>query len=166
MSTSASEEVLPLALAQQKRFWSKATRSSGCWLWRAARDKDGYGKFVLMRPADGGKRHIFVRAHRLAYVMSRRRMPKGVVMHTCDTPACVNPSHLRAGTVKKNRADCVAKGRARTRVLERKVLTVADARAIRAARAKGATRRVLAERYGVTAAHITNIVAGRKWRNQ
>lgn len=166
MSASAAEEVLLLALAQQERFWSKAPRSSGCWLWRALRDKDGYGKFALTRPPDGGKKQIHVRAHRLAYVISRRRMPKGVVMHTCDNPACVNPSHLRSGTVKKNRADCVAKGRAHTRVLESRVLTADDARAIRAARAEGVKRCALAERYGVSAPHITNIVAGRKWRDQ
>lgn len=34
-----------------------------------------------------------------------------VVMHTCDNPRCINPSHLMAGTHKSNAEDKVNKGR-------------------------------------------------------
>ena len=34
-----------------------------------------------------------------------------VVMHTCDNPACINLEHLKLGTQKENRMDCVLKNR-------------------------------------------------------
>lgn len=34
-------------------------------------------------------------------------------MHTCDTPMCVNPDHLRIGTQKENMDDRDKKGRHR-----------------------------------------------------
>jgi len=37
-----------------------------------------------------------------------------VVMHTCDSPGCVRPDHLKLGTVAQNIADRVAKGRNRS----------------------------------------------------
>ncbi len=33
------------------------------------------------------------------------------VLHDCDIPLCVNPTHLFLGTQKDNVADCMAKGR-------------------------------------------------------
>ncbi|WP_353848756.1 HNH endonuclease [Brevundimonas sp.] len=35
------------------------------------------------------------------------------VLHKCDTPTCVNPDHLRAGTQLENIQDMNAKGRHR-----------------------------------------------------
>ena len=54
-------------------------------------------------------------AHRFSWeAFNERGIPAGmVVMHTCDTPMCVNPDHLRIGTQKENMKDRDVKGRQR-----------------------------------------------------
>ena len=105
---------LALARQQAARFWSKVDKSGACWLWFGGLDKDGYGKFQLttyQRPP--ARTQLHVRAHRLAWELTHGvEMPaEFVTLHSCDTPRCVNPDHISAGTQAANRADCTAKGR-------------------------------------------------------
>jgi hypothetical protein len=89
------------------RFWAKVDRSDseGCWLWTAGGDKQGYGHFSVAH----GKH---TRAHIFSWMLVHGDMPnKLCVLHTCDTPACVNPDHLFLGTRKDNADDKTAKGR-------------------------------------------------------
>ena len=52
------------------------------------------------------------RAHRYSWMIHRGAIPIGVfVLHTCDTPACVNPQHLFLGTNQDNITDMMSKGR-------------------------------------------------------
>ncbi len=91
------------------RFWAKVDKSGECWLWTGARSgRNRYGYFGL-----GGKRDGIARAHRVAYELTIGSIPDGmVVCHKCDTPHCVNPSHLFVGTPKDNTEDMLRKGRA------------------------------------------------------
>jgi hypothetical protein len=53
-----------------------------------------------------------VRAHRFAWIEANGPVPAGLhVLHTCDNPLCVRPSHLWLGTQAENLADMTAKGR-------------------------------------------------------
>ena len=86
-----------------------ATRSefvseSGCRIWLKATDFKGYGRVSYMGRSVG--------AHRLAYEMVNGAIPDGMcVLHRCDTPSCVNVSHLFIGTIKDNNLDRARKGR-------------------------------------------------------
>lgn len=79
------------------RFWDKVRvdEVSGCWLWQAAKDRDGYGRYQI-RPRSE-------EAHRVAYEALQSAIPDGLQLdHLCRVRHCVNPAHLQAVTCKTN----------------------------------------------------------------
>lgn len=88
-----------------ERFLDRVDKSSnGCWLWKGPLLKDGYGQFNLNRKN--------LSAHRFSYMYYHGDIPVGfLVRHTCDTPKCCNPEHLKLGTPKDNYHDAKNKGR-------------------------------------------------------
>ncbi len=89
----------------QERFESKYIKDlSGCWLWQAGKDSNGYGKLQISGKSTG--------AHRISWELTNGPVPEGMlVLHTCDTPNCVNSNHLFIGTNTDNMRDKVSKGR-------------------------------------------------------
>ena len=79
-----------------ERFWSKVEPDeSGCWLWAAGKDRDGYGGF---RMGSGN-----TRAHRTAYQHLVGEIAAGLVIdHLCRVRSCVNPAHLEPVANKVN----------------------------------------------------------------
>lgn len=72
--------------------------NSGCWIWTGAKMAKGYGKMWLL-----GK---LIGAHRASWELHRGQVPKGLhVLHSCDTPECINPNHLFLGTNHDNIVD-------------------------------------------------------------
>ena len=80
----------------------------GCWPWLLSKRGNGYGQVNIEGLVGYGR--IASRASYLLFVGS---IPEGMkVLHTCDNPPCVRPSHLFLGTSKDNTQDMYAKGRA------------------------------------------------------
>jgi len=79
----------------------------GCWLWTGGTDKDGYGRYSLFNRTENHLRG----AHRVSVYLDNRNPIGKVVMHTCDNPSCVNPAHLKVGTIQDNNLDKLKKGR-------------------------------------------------------
>lgn len=89
-----------------QNFWPKAILTANpdkCWNWRKPKKSNGYGYCFYQ-----GKNW---RAHRLAWLFTYNRKPKGLILHSCDNRACVNPVHLREGTYKDNAQDKVDRDR-------------------------------------------------------
>lgn len=146
----------------ETRFWDHVMKTESCWLWTGATTPAGYGVGSI------GRRYI--RAHRLAWILFNGPIPQGkFVCHSCDNPRCVNPDHLFLGDPADNTHDMRAKGRQFNPLGERShfaKLTEADVRAIRSEYAtKRTPMRILAARYQVSRATISDIVRLRSWRH-
>ena len=88
------------------RFWSKVKKTKTCWVWTAYKNPCGYGVYGK----DWKKGNEL--AHRVAYAEKHGKIGKGIfILHKCDNPACVRPSHLFSGSQKDNMADAKNKGR-------------------------------------------------------
>jgi hypothetical protein len=58
-----------------------------CWIWTAAKDRDGYGVFYPCK--------VYRAAHRYSYEYHVAPIPDGLELdHLCRVRACVNPAHL------------------------------------------------------------------------
>lgn len=125
-----------------------------CVKWSGyVRKTDGYG---ITRK--NGKNAY---AHRVAIGAK----PGEVVMHSCDNPSCVNPSHLSIGTYKKNSEDMVAKGRSargsRQGAAKLDEETIPFIRAYRGFLSSAETGKI----FGVSDKTIINIWNNRSWRH-
>ena len=104
MSSRTRGLVKPAPLPE--RFESGVDRSGGpdaCHPWTGKLDTSGYGVLDVEKKMQ--------RAHRVSFFLAHGRWPKPCCLHRCDTPACVNESHLFEGTQLENIADRHAKGR-------------------------------------------------------
>jgi len=135
------------------RFWSKVDKDGPvirpelgeCWIWTGALG-DGYG--ILRR----------VGAHRVSYWMETGEEPGDrYVLHHCDNPPCVRPSHLHFGTHRKNMEEMAERGRA-----ARNNLKISDdgARRLRERYVAGEKLSSLSLEYGISERQAGRIAAG------
>jgi hypothetical protein len=87
---------LPKRPTREELFWAKVQKTDSCWLWKAAKDHLGYGRF-------GAENNKVVLAHRYAYELLVGPIPAGLTLdHLCRNPNCVNPAHLEPVTLAEN----------------------------------------------------------------
>ena len=126
--------------------------NTGCHLWMAGCDMDGYGRFYY--EGEDWK------AHRFSWFLEHGPIPDGMqVLHICDVRSCVNDEHLFLGTHDDNMIDKVSKDRqARGELHGEAKLTEDDVRSIRADCRSGVA---IAAAYGVGCSTVCEI---RKWK--
>lgn len=146
------------------RFYAKVFKTEGCWIWTGAKDKFGYGSI-----GSGGWHGATLKAHRVSYEIHVGSIPNGKhVLHRCDNPRCVRPTHLFLGTHADNMADSAAKGRAKGPSLKgeqnpNRRFTASEIRFIRRQAAKGTPRPALAAQFGTSRQNIGFIVRRDTW---
>jgi hypothetical protein len=132
----------------------------GCWKWTGAINPiSGYGQISFQ----ANKKTNTIAAHRLSYLIYKGSIPdKMVVMHTCDTPSCVNPRHLVLGSVQDNLADMRNKNR--HNFGERNGGHKLKASDVVEIRESDEPIALLANRYHVSAGQISRIKQGKSWK--
>lgn len=145
-----------------ERFWAKASVGDPerCWNWNAGRTSAGYGGFYV-----GGRT---LSAHRISYELTYGPIPEGLLIrHDCDNPPCVNPHHLRTGTVRDNSMDSSIRGRNYRGT--RHHFSKMTPETVRQCREEHVRDHVssneLADRYGITDVAMLNVLHGRVWKS-
>lgn len=152
----------------EERFWKNVDKSDDCWIWTGCKTGNGYGAIRVNTKQKS--------AHRVSWELANgQNIPQGmVVLHSCDNPLCVRPSHLSIGTTDENSKDMARKGRASRSgpkmpaAGERNgsaILTENDVRQIRIQQSQGQSAKQLAAQYGVTDISVRNIVRGKTWKH-
>jgi hypothetical protein len=137
------------------RFWQYVEMGDGCWTWKGAKHRDGYGRF---NTKDG-----MVIAHRFAYSLVKGPITADLdVLHRCDNRECVNPAHLWLGTHQENMRDCYFKGRNRTCSLTAEQVLEVRAAMKNWRRGMG---KYFADKFGVTQGVIGDIRLGRSYQH-
>ena len=151
--------------SQRGMIWNKIDTSGGpdaCWEFLGHKSSKGYGTKTRL-----GKTST---VHRFIYSETYGEIPEGKqINHRCNNRACVNPTHLYAGTTHDNTMDAIRSGRYRTVFVPgaqhaMAKLTEVAVREIRAQQGKNSTQ-ALAQQYGVSPKTIRDIWQGKSWRH-
>lgn len=90
----------------EDRFWEKVNKEGPviiaklgpCWMWTAAADRWGYGRFAL-----DPKTKSSAPAFRVAFEWENGPLAPGMQAdHLCHNTLCVRPSHMEAVTAFEN----------------------------------------------------------------
>lgn len=140
-------------ISPEEAFLLRIEKTDSCWIWKGTKNEYGYGVFLLPGKTSS------IRAHRFSYQIHKGEIPVGlVVMHSCDNPICVNPSHLSVGTKLDNNRDAIRKNRTRTgEAHQRSKLTDMQVDEIRAS---SLSQKEISEKYGVNQSQISRIKNG------
>ncbi|MGA7781145.1 MAG: HNH endonuclease [Paraburkholderia sp.] len=147
-------------LSLQEKLLSKTVKVGDCLIWTGMKSDKGYGRIKT-----GGKVRA---AHIVHYELHHGPVPDGkVLMHSCDTPACIHLGHLSPGTQLENVQDMFSKGRANKCKGEshpKAKLTddqVAEIRRRYVPGVRGNGSHVLAKEFGVSKTAVRAILSGK-----
>lgn len=132
-------------------------KDTGCWEWIGAQ-RQGCGIINVRRQ--------FARVPRLsAHIFNGFDLKSPLLIcHKCDNPSCFNPDHLFFGTHKNNTDDMIAKGRMRVgEAHPRAKLKAADVLDIIKQYDNGASKKVIAARYGIHPTYVALLARRKYW---
>ncbi len=141
------------SLEGRLRHYTKKPNANGCSLWKAGKDKDGYG---LVRW--DGRQH---RVHRAWWTVHRGDPGRMMVCHTCDVRPCLTLEHLFLGSGKDNADDRDAKKR--HAFGERNAAAKITEDVVRQIRAAKGTQMQIAAMFGLGQSQVSAIRRRERW---
>jgi hypothetical protein len=146
-----------------RRFWLHVEKTEGCWVWTGGASNRGYGVFHPTSTSSCS-------AHRFSFVTRNGEPPpdRPLVLHSCDNPPCVRPSHLHAGTYADNVYEAIDRGRItpiRGEDHASAVLTDEIVREIIRLHAEGAGYGRIARHLGISKGITQRVLTGRSWNH-
>lgn len=148
----------------------KIHEQTGCWIWQGAKKNNrvAYGHLTVGSRSNGTRRTMS--AHRYSYEAFIGTIPTNLwVLHKCDNPPCVNPSHLFLGTRQDNVDDREKKGRNKPRMFGKhecnpnSKLTWDDVDYIRENKTKLGDGARLAKKFNVNHKTISDVCLFKTW---
>lgn len=166
-----------------ERFWAKVEKDEGenaCWNWIGCRVKTKYGLKYGLFQWKGRLRP----AHCVSWEIENGPIPRGLwILHKCDNPPCIRPSHLFKGNHEANMADMVAKNRQargskvgypshrshENRQMGEKhsfaKLTAEQAQQIPLLRQQSLSQYEIARHFGVSRSTVQQVLRGASWKS-
>lgn len=156
---SLCRRVHGVSLAERLEAYSIPEPNSGCLLWLGGM-RNGYGRVSV--PGGGTQKRG---AHVVAWELHcGRPVPSGLdVLHKCDNPGCIEPTHLKLGTHQDNMDDKVARGRQARMVGSEHPAAKLDENQALSIRHDNRPLAVLAAMYGVSESTISLIRRRKTW---
>lgn len=142
-----------------ERFWSRVktdANDKGCWEWQARCNKQGYGSICV------NNKKMLVTHY--VWFLTYDKYPDQFMLHSCDTPPCVNPKHLREGTHQDNTADKVSRNRQARGSSCRAKLKESDIPKIRQSIREGLSDNKIGAMLNVNAMTIFSVRHGITWK--
>lgn len=151
----------------EERFWKKVYKTRKCWNWTGSR-----GRYAQIYVSGWPGRKTFIGVHRFSWTLHFGSIPAGTqILHRCDNPICVRPSHLFLGTQLDNMRDKYKKGRDGKNPVkkgEKHWNVKLSAGQVIDIRRRGVSFRgesaLLAKKFGVSKTHINRILRGDVWK--
>lgn len=107
-----------------------------------------------------------VKICRIILFRKHGEQPKSVVCrHTCDNPWCINPDHIIPGSVADNNRDRSERGRSNPLKGEQSPLSRLKTEDVIQIRAASGTLLEIANRFGISFQHVSDIKLRKKWKH-
>lgn len=149
----------PIFCSKKCNFMGSYKIVNGCWIWRNANKKTGYGILNYHGQA--------ISAHRYSYTIFKGPIPKKYeVCHTCDVRNCVNPEHLFLGTKSDNMQDCLNKKKFSNGEKHYAAkITEENVKQIRLRRSMGEKIKNIANDFGISISSVCDLDKRRTWKH-
>ena len=151
--------IVPMRIDLLSRYMSNVDTSADCWIWTGSKNPAGYG--MTWHNTRGKK----LGAHRVMYMIFNGEIgTETQVLHSCDNPSCVKPTHLSAGTISDNMSDMANKRRGNTVKLTHDQVSYIRSTYVKRAKTGPGAAGNLAREFGVHRSTIRQVAIGGTWK--